>query len=141
MLTRTAEHALRAVLFLARRETGERVPAAEIAAALGAPANYLGKTLQSLVGAGLLDSTRGPGGGFRLVPSPAALTLADLVGAVEERRGSGMCLLGGRACSSLTRCEAHERWQAVQRESAEPMRRTTIADLLGAGEGRSGGGR
>ena len=137
MLSRTAEHALRAVLFLARSEPGERVPVARIATALGAPQNYMGKTLQALVGAGLLESTRGPGGGFRLVRSPEVLTVADLAGAVEGRRGSGMCLMGGRRCSSATPCGAHERWQAVQRAAAAPLRRTTIADLMGNGTVRA----
>lgn len=135
MLTRTAEHALRAVLFLARQRSGDAVPAASIAAALDAPANYLGKTLQALVAAGVLESLRGPRGGFRLLRRADELTLAELVGLVEEPKGPGMCLLGDRPCSSETPCAAHGQWLKVQRASAEPFRRTTIADLLdGSGQ-------
>ena len=48
MLSQTSEHAIRALLYLAQQPAGEPVPADRIARALGAPGNYLGKTLQLL---------------------------------------------------------------------------------------------
>ena len=66
MLSQTSEHAIRAVLFLAQQH-GEPVSADRVAGALGAPANYLGKTLNMLARRGLLASSRGPAGGFRLL--------------------------------------------------------------------------
>ena len=65
MLSRTAEYALRAVLFLADR--GEPTNVDLIAERLGVPRNYLSKTLHRLAREGVLTSTRGQGGGFRLV--------------------------------------------------------------------------
>lgn len=131
MLSQTAEHALRAVLFLAQHPEGEPVPADRIARALGAPANYLGKTLQLLARRGLLASARGPAGGFRLLRDSGGLTLADVVTAVDDApRPAGVCLLGNRACNSASPCAAHARWSAVQRELWAPLRQTTIADLL-----------
>ncbi len=108
------------------------MPVAAIATALDAPANYLGKTLQTLASAGVLDSQRGPGGGFRLARAADAMTVADVIGVVEEPKGSGMCLLGDQRCSGVAPCAAHVRWEAARREAAEPFRRTTIADLLAA---------
>ena len=88
MLSQTSEHAIRALLFLAQRPGGEAVPAARIAAALGAPANYLAKTLNALARRGLIASTRGPAGGFRLRRPADRITLAEVDGAFGEVRAS-----------------------------------------------------
>lgn len=130
-LSQTAEHALRAVLFLARQPHGTRVPAEEIARALDAPRNYLSKTLGLLAREGLITGARGPTGGFRLERRPEELTLAEVVGPFEEPGGSGVCLEGGRPCDSATPCDAHARWTAVRRAARAPMEETVIADLLG----------
>ena len=135
MLSQTSEHALRAVLYLARQPAGEPVPADVVAAALGAPRNYLAKTLNALARSGVVASMRGPTGGFRLAVAPQALTLARVVEPFDQPRAGGMCLLGGRPCSHRHPCAAHERWRAVSDDVWAPLQRTTIADLLGgAGE-------
>ena len=131
MLNQTAEHALRAILFLARTENGEAVPAERIAEALGAPGNYLGKTLNTLAKRGLLSSARGPAGGFRLLRDADDLTVAEVVAAVSDGpRPSTRCLLGNQPCHADAPCAAHVRWSAVREETWWPLRRTTIADLL-----------
>jgi Rrf2 family protein len=137
-LSQTAEHALRAVLFLARQPRGTRVPAEEIARALDAPRNYLAKTLGLLARHGLIAGTRGPTGGFALERSPSELTLAEVVDPFEETGGSRMCLEGGRACDAGAPCGAHARWTAVRRAARAPMEETVIADLL-ATPGRGSG--
>lgn len=130
MLSQTSEHAIRALLFLAQKDRGEAVPADRIAAALGAPANYLAKTLQALAKRGLLSSTRGPTGGFRLTADPRAVTLADIVEALTEPRTSGVCLLGNRQCNTAAPCWAHQKWLTVNEALRAPLRSTTLADLL-----------
>lgn len=134
-LSQTAEHALRAVLFLARQPRGSRVPAGTIARALSAPRNYLSKTLGALAKEGLITSARGPHGGFRLAVAPEVLTLARVVRAFDETADPSACLEGGRACNAAEPCAAHERWTAVRAAAREPMERTTIADLLGGENG------
>lgn len=131
MLSQTSEHAIRAVLYLAQQAPGESVPADRIAHALGAPGNYLGKTLQLLARQGLLASARGPAGGFRLLRGADEIALADVVGAVSEGpRPRAVCLLGNRPCRAATPCAAHVRWTAVREDLWAPLHRTTIADLL-----------
>ncbi|HEY0020237.1 MAG TPA: Rrf2 family transcriptional regulator [Longimicrobium sp.] len=131
MLSQTSEHAIRAMLYLARQAPGEAVPADRIARALGAPGNYLGKTLQLLARRGLLASTRGPAGGFRLLEAPDRIALADVVAAVDDApRPSAVCLLGNRPCRAASPCAAHARWSTVQHDLWAPLHRTTIAGLL-----------
>ncbi len=129
-LSQTAEHALRATLFLARQPEGSRVPAEAIAEALDAPRNYLAKTLGILAKAGVIDGMRGPTGGYRLRVAASELTLARVVLAFDEPSSSRMCLVGGRQCDSRTPCVAHGRWTSVRAATRAPMEQTTIADLL-----------
>lgn len=139
VLSQTAEHALRAVLYLARQPSGARVPAESIAEALAAPRNYLAKTLGTLAKAGVITSARGPTGGFRLEIPAAELSLARVIRPFSESNGPEACLTGGRRCDAREPCTTHAKWSAVQAESLAPMKRTTIADLLG--QPVSGGAR
>ncbi|MBX6365524.1 MAG: Rrf2 family transcriptional regulator [Gemmatimonadetes bacterium] len=138
MISQTAEHALRAVLYLARQPGARSVPAEAIAAALGAPRNYLSKTLQQLAKAGIVVGTRGPTGGFRLAVPADALTVADLVAVFDEEPRSAMCLLGGVRCTGESPCAVHSRWKAVTAEARAPLRRTVIADLLRDADAQGG---
>jgi Rrf2 family transcriptional regulator, iron-sulfur cluster assembly transcription factor len=132
MLNRTAEHALRAVIFLARQPDELPVPAETIAAALGAPSNYLAKTLGALAVAGIVRGRRGPRGGYRLVIPADRLTIAEVTDLFEPEHGIAACLLGGRPCDADEPCDAHFRWLAVRDAAREPLRTTTIAEILGA---------
>ena len=76
ILPRTAEYAVRATVLLARHYGERLVRADEIASVLGAPRNYLSKTLNALVHSGVLISMRGPAGGFALAKAPEQLSRA-----------------------------------------------------------------
>jgi Rrf2 family protein len=130
MVTQTSEHAIRALLYLAQRPEGETVPAERIAQALGAPANYLSKTLNALAKQGLVSSTRGPAGGFRLRVPAGQVTLAEVVETFDDVRPRRMCLLGDRPCDALHPCRAHGAWTRVCASMAAPLGATTLADLL-----------
>lgn len=128
-LSQTAEYALRAVLYLARHENG-RVSADTIASALGAPANYMSKTLHQLARAGIVDGARGPTGGFRLAIPAERLTVARVAETFGTAPTTTVCLLGDRLCNSRRPCAAHERWVEVTNAMRAPLENTTIADLL-----------
>ena len=135
MLSNTADYALRAILVLARASSGQRATALradEIADAIGAPRNYLAKTLNALAKARLVASARGPGGGFTLAVAPTSLTVAEIVDLFDEPRPMPRCLLGTAPCNPAAPCVAHERWSAITAARREPFASTTIAQLLGA---------
>lgn len=132
LLSRTGEHAVRAALFLGRRDGPTLVRASEVARVLGTPPNYTGKVLRQLARHGVLSSVRGPHGGFRLRLLPSEITLARLVGAFDETMGPpAMCLLGDRPCQASHPCGAHRRWQEVQDRAHQVLVETTLEDLLG----------
>ncbi|GAA0262801.1 hypothetical protein GCM10010492_74820 [Saccharothrix mutabilis subsp. mutabilis] len=71
---------------------GERaIPATRLAAYYDLPAAYLNKQLQALARAGVLTSTPGPRGGFRLARAPERITLMDVVSAVEGPEQAFRC--------------------------------------------------
>jgi Rrf2 family protein len=133
MLSQTAEYALRAAVFLGRNSSGEPIPSERIADGLGAPLNYLSNTLHELARRGVVIGVRGPHGGFRLAVPPEELTLYELIGHFDQLNKRDMCLLGARPCDASTPCAAHDRWERVAARMAEPLRSTTLADLLPEG--------
>jgi Rrf2 family protein len=104
-----------------------------VAAALGAPANYLSKILRRLAQKGLLRSVRGPHGGFELLVAPESLTTSELVEAVDEVVVHAHCLLGDRLCDPDDPCDAHVRWTTLMERVRRPLEDTSMADLLGDG--------
>ena len=129
VLSQTAEYALRAALYLAARREEGPVGVETIAAATGLPASYLSKTLQTMVGAGILRSSRGRSGGFSLAVAPAKLPLMRVVEAFDERSDRSHCLLGKRVCSDASPCAAHGRWKHASAAIMDFFRNTTLADL------------
>ncbi|WP_353266916.1 Rrf2 family transcriptional regulator [Gemmatimonas sp.] len=130
MLSATAEHALRAVLLLARHEGPKALSADAIAAELGAPRNYLAKTLNALAKSGVVHSARGAAGGFTLAIPPGQLTLARIIAPFDDHARTPACLLRSRSCDPLNPCAVHARWTAIVGHAAVRFEQTTIAELL-----------
>ncbi|WUH99005.1 Rrf2 family transcriptional regulator [Spirillospora sp. NBC_00431] len=85
------EWALHSCVNLTWLEPDEAVPAARLAAYYDLPAAYLNKQLQALARAGVLVSTPGPRGGFRLARRPEDITLLDVVTAIEGPEDAFRC--------------------------------------------------
>lgn len=131
MLSATSDHAVRAVLVLALQYGHRPMRADEIASVIGAPRNYLGKTLNTLAKHGVLTSSRGPAGGFSLAIAPDQLTLANVVDCFDEPRVQSKCLLGSSPCDPNRPCAAHHCWTSITAARRAPLSNTTIAALLG----------
>lgn len=129
MLSKTAEYALRAMIFLAR-DSGTPVPAAEVAAGLDVPANYLSKILHTLSRAGVVESERGPRGGYRLARPADRISIGDVVGAFDALTPGRNCLLGHESCPGRHPCAAHDRWRRVSEPVAAFFRDTMVSELL-----------
>lgn len=129
-LSKTADHALRAVLYLAQHEDEGPLPAERIAEALGAPANYLSKTLHQLARASIVRGYRGPKGGFRLAVPAEELSLARVIEPFDDLSRRKVCLLGDRPCTDQDPCAVHVAWTSIVGNARRPLRETTVADLM-----------
>lgn len=92
MFSSTAEYALRAVVQLAT-ETDSALTAQRIAEVTRVPAGYLSKIMQDLARAGIVNSQRGPNGGFTLARHASRLTVLDVVNAVDPIQRIRVCPL------------------------------------------------
>ncbi|MBT8337890.1 MAG: Rrf2 family transcriptional regulator, partial [Gemmatimonadetes bacterium] len=96
---------------------------------LDVPPTYLAKVLHRLAQEGVLRSSRGARGGYRLAGEPSEVTVAAVVAPFQEMRPSRICLLGG-PCDLENPCSAHERREAWSSLALQMLESTTLADLL-----------
>src|SRR5215471_4895122 len=132
MLSITSQYALRALSHLAR-QSGEPVLGRDLAQSVEIPANYLSKVLLTLRNAGLVDTTRGAGGGYRLSRPADEIHLIDVVELFEEvSRARPTCFLGRtRSCSETTPCSAHSSWKGVQAAYLGFLVSTSLSAIAG----------
>lgn len=130
MISKTAEYALRAVLFIAKESERGPVRANELARVLGVPANYLSKILHTMARAGLLTSGRGPRGGFQLAKAADETLLADVLEALDPSLLRSDCLLGNPVCSDEEACAVHHKWKGLRDPICEFFRGTTVASVM-----------
>jgi cysteine desulfurase len=129
VLTLTSEYALRIMAFLAQQPADALVPAIAMNGKVKVPANYRGKILNQLTRAGLLASTRGRTGGFRLARPAARIRLIEVVAPFEPVTGARTCVLGRARCQESQPCGAHDRWRLLSQAREEFLRGTTVADV------------
>jgi Rrf2 family protein len=131
IFSRPCEYAIHAMTYLAAIP-GASARADEIAEAEEIPLPILSKVLQELARKGLLDSRRGPGGGFRLARRPELITLRDIVAAVDSLDEFLRCVTGLPNCSDETPCPLHETWKQVRTSLMKSFETTTLLDMAHA---------
>ncbi|MCR2832321.1 SUF system Fe-S cluster assembly regulator [Parerythrobacter lacustris] len=111
-LSNLADYAVVTMSAAARHCGGARTSAGELAAETGLPAPTVQKVVSKLTAAGLLRSTRGAGGGLQLARPAAAITLADIVEAVEGPITLTACI-DGHDCAVDHSCTVKRHWPMV----------------------------
>jgi Rrf2 family protein len=124
MLSSRVRYALAALTVLARRPSQPRT-AERLAAVTGAPLPTLFKVLQALARAGVIRTTRGPHGGVRLTEDSAAITVLDVVSAVDPTAHRRML-----RSEALGPC-LYRRLELLRQIAALVLGRTTVAELAG----------
>jgi len=101
----------------------------EIADSLGGSEHHLAKVMQRLVRAGLVDSIRGPQGGFRLKKPAERTTLFEIYEAVEGPLDPTSCLADGPACQGAS-CILGRAIQSIRDQFRDFLAKTTLKDLV-----------
>jgi len=138
------EWALHSCLLMAW-QGDDPVSTAKIAAAFDLPSSYLNKQLQALAKAGLVSSTSGPRGGFRLARPPKEITLLDVVEAIEGPEDAFRCqeIRQQGAGASFPKAEFRERCAiaaAMRRAEAQwrqSLAAQTLADIQSTVDGKA----
>jgi Rrf2 family protein len=136
-LPESTEWALHAVTSLAQLGAGEAASAAQLAEHYDLPPAYLAKQLQALVRAGVLSAATGPRGGFRLARPAAAITLLQVVEAVDggapfytckEIRQRGRAAAPPEQCREA--CGLAAQMDAAEAAWRQSLRAVTIAGIV-----------
>jgi Rrf2 family protein len=113
------------------------LPAARLAEYHGVPAAYLAKHLQALARAGIVETVKGPRGGYRLARPAAEITLLDVVEAVDGKRSAFRCTeirrRGPAAVASReyrALCGIHAAMNGADAAWRAALSTTTVAHLL-----------
>jgi Rrf2 family protein len=119
---------IHAVVALAVSEGG-RLSGHELAEGMQASEAHLLKVMRLLGKAGIVDSLRGPTGGFRLAHEPGAIHLIAVYEAIEGQFPEGTCLFASPICGGKA-CPMSGFIQSMNREAVNYFSKTTIGDLL-----------
>ena len=131
MLSNTTKYAVRALIYLELYSTSEKkVGIKKIAAELDLPAPFLGKILQMLVKHHLLDSTKGPHGGFYLKKPAIDITLMSVVEIIDGKGTFDQCVIRTTPCDGKSFCSMHHKLAPLRRDIKILFSTETIADLV-----------
>ena len=112
-LTRRGDYAVRAMLALATDTTSAWLSVPRISASMAIPARFLPAVMTDLVRAGLVEGRAGRTGGYRLQRPAAAITLLDVIDAVEPEPDPRTCVLRGGPCGLDGLCAVHDAFTAA----------------------------
>ena len=101
----------------------------DLSSKLELPGPYLAKILQGLVKADILESVRGPKGGFRFTRPSHHITVGEVVAALEGPDAMEGCIMGFPTCGGDHPCPLHDAWAAVKTQVSSSMTEATIRDL------------
>ncbi|MFO7675357.1 MAG: Rrf2 family transcriptional regulator [bacterium] len=133
-VTTRARYALRAVLDIATNGREKPVRAADVALRQGISAGYLERLLVALGEAGVVESRRGPGGGYLLARSADELTVRDVFLASGEPVELAPCLGEDcTACGRATACPVRDVWGGLARATESYLAALSISDLVDSG--------
>ena len=128
-LTTKGRFAVTAMVDLALRQNRGPVTLAAISERQHISLSYLEQLFGKLRRAALVSSVRGPGGGYNLAQPPAAISVADIVTAVDEPMDATQC--GGKEnCHDEKRCMTHDLWATLNEKMQEYLSSVTLADLV-----------
>jgi Rrf2 family protein len=128
-ITRQADYAVRAVLFLAR--SGEnRIATNLIAEEQRIPPSFLAKIVSQLSIAGLLHTSRGARGGVTLARNAKEISLLEVIEAIDGPIQLNECVGENSTCSFDGTCPLHPVWGEVHDQLVSRLKATNFADLM-----------
>lgn len=129
-ITRQADYAVRAVLYLARLEPNQRAATSQVAKEQRIPPSFLAKIISQLSIAGLLHTSRGARGGVTLAREPKDISLLEVIEAIDGPIMLNECVVDGGTCTFDEECPLRPVWCEAQEELVSRLRGTNFQRLL-----------
>jgi len=135
MLSNSCRYGLRAVIYLASRYPEKcNIGIKEISGDLKLPTPFLAKILQQLAKHKMLNSVKGPNGGFSLLKKPESITILDIVKIIDGETLFKNCLIHDGSCSEVKKsrkaCPVHDDYSKIRANISKLFRNRTIAELV-----------
>ncbi len=127
-LTTKGRFAVTAMLDLALRDGSGPVTLAGISRRQSISLSYLEQLFGKLRRHNLVDSVRGPGGGYTLAKPPEQMSVAEIIRAVDEPIDATQCG-GNENCKEEQRCMTHELWTTLNEKMYDYLSSVRLADL------------
>ncbi len=128
-VTKLTDYATVVLTALAARP-GAVLSAAGLAELAGLEAPTVSKVLKPLAQAGLVEGFRGVNGGYRLARTADAITLVEIVEAMEGPLGMTECSLHAGTCGIESSCGVRANWRRINDVVADALGAVTLADML-----------
>lgn len=130
MLSLTCKTAIKAVIFLASRtERGEKAGIREIAEYIEASEHTVGKMLQSLVKENVINSSKGPNGGFYVTAKQKNNAIINVIVAIDGKEVFNECGLGLSKCSATHPCPMHKDYKKIRDGFKAICQQKKVSDL------------
>jgi Rrf2 family iron-sulfur cluster assembly transcriptional regulator len=128
-LTTKGRYAVTAMLDLALHYSDGPITLADISGRQGISLSYLEQLFSKLRKHGLVDSARGPGGGYRLSRPADEIAVVEVITAVDEKVDATRC--GGKGnCQGEERCLTHELWTDLSNQIYDFLNNIHLGDLV-----------
>ena len=130
-LSRMTDYGAVVLSRLAEEGQGAVLAAPVLARELGIPEPTVGKLLKALAGAGLVASHRGTHGGYALSRAPEAITVGEIIAALEGPVALVLCLDGAAGtCGVEAQCPIRGRWDSVNQSLQGVLESVSLADMV-----------
>lgn len=131
-LTSKGRYAVMAMADLARNGAGRPVSISDVGLRQAISVSFLEQIFNMLRRAGMVESVRGPGGGYRLALDPFEVRISDIMFAVEEQVRTTRCEgRPGVGCTCSGPCLTHDLWEALGAHIASFLSSVTLGDVVG----------
>ncbi|MGE5106769.1 MAG: RrF2 family transcriptional regulator [Sphingobacteriales bacterium] len=129
--SKSFSYALRSILYLTiTSEKKTRLPIQEIADNLDIPRHFLGKIMKQMAKEGIIDSAKGPLGGFSINEKTTSTPLIKIIQLTDGTDQFKDCALSLGKCNSANPCPLHSRIECNRRDLLEIFTGTTVNDLI-----------
>lgn len=129
-ITRQADYALRAMLYLAKMDSNQRAATSQIAEIQQIPPSFLAKIISQLSIAGLIHTSRGARGGVSLAHPIEDISVLDVIEAIDGPISLNDCAHSKEACPFGEECPLQPIWCDAQAQLVNKLKNTKFSELI-----------
>lgn len=130
MFSKSCEYGIKAMICISQYSAkGQRIKLTELAKEIDAPEPFMAKILQELSRKNIVQSMKGPTGGFFLDKKHLKTSLAVIVKAIDGESLFNDCVLGLKLCSHKTPCPVHDEYTGIKKNLIKMMESNTLGEI------------